>query len=375
MIKKITLFLLIGFYGFTQNLPLTENSKISILTCGLGPETYAMYGHTAIRIKDETINLDIVYNYGAFDFSTPNFALRFIKGDMQYFITQDVFAQFEFIYKQDNRSIYEQVLNLSLPEKQKLYQNLEKAINSDERFYTYKFIDRNCTTMVADKIKETLVLKTDIELVTKKQSYREILFPYMNNFWQKLGIQLIFGQKVDQKAQTAFLPLDFKNSLNTIKHNNKPLVIEEKSLNESNYKPHFDFLNSIYALLTIIVLLIISNKKGIQVIYFYVAGLFGVFFVWVGFYSLHEEVLNNYNILLFNPILLLFAYFFQKNKYQTVIRLGQLLILCLLIYLIIIANKIQLFTVLPLLILHFYWIYKIIISSKKLLPSKMNNGA
>jgi hypothetical protein len=93
MIKKllITLLLLVSFNGFSQNISLSEQAKVSILTCGTGPESYAMYGHTGIRIQDKVIGLDVVYNYGAFDFSTPNFIGRFVKGDLQYFITNESF--------------------------------------------------------------------------------------------------------------------------------------------------------------------------------------------------------------------------------------------------------------------------------------------
>jgi hypothetical protein len=31
------------------------------------------FGHTAIRISDPSQFIDLVYNYGAFDFNTPNF--------------------------------------------------------------------------------------------------------------------------------------------------------------------------------------------------------------------------------------------------------------------------------------------------------------
>ena len=75
MTKKLlfTFFILLNTIAFSQNISLSEKAKVSILTCGLGPESYAMYGHTGIRIQDSIHAIDVVYNYGAFDFSTPNF--------------------------------------------------------------------------------------------------------------------------------------------------------------------------------------------------------------------------------------------------------------------------------------------------------------
>ena len=70
-----------------QILPLSENAEVSIITCGTGSEIYSLFGHTAIRIKDTENQIDEVYNYGTFDFNTPNFILKFVKGDLQYFVT------------------------------------------------------------------------------------------------------------------------------------------------------------------------------------------------------------------------------------------------------------------------------------------------
>lgn len=81
MFKKTLsiLFLLFSFIGFSQSLPLTKDAKISVLTCGLGNETYSYFGHTGLRVSDPGNNFDVVYNYGTFDFRTPNFVLKFAK--------------------------------------------------------------------------------------------------------------------------------------------------------------------------------------------------------------------------------------------------------------------------------------------------------
>ena len=78
------------------------------------------YGHTAIRIQDSNNGIDQVYNYGALIFY-PNFALRFIKGDLQYLLL--VMIDFEYSYQLDNRSIYEQELKLQPAQKQQLLTN------------------------------------------------------------------------------------------------------------------------------------------------------------------------------------------------------------------------------------------------------------
>ena len=63
--------------------------------------------------------------------------------------------------------------------------------------------------MVVDKINGILG-KEYIKSNTTNQSYREILYPYMTDFYMKLGIQLIFGTKVDEPATAYFFHTNLK---------------------------------------------------------------------------------------------------------------------------------------------------------------------
>lgn len=367
MTKKIlfALLILISFNGFSQNISLSNQAKVSILTCGLGPESYAMYGHTGIRIQDSLNNLDVVYNYGAFDFSTPNFIGRFIKGDLQYFVTNGSFIDFYYNYQVENREIIEQELQLNPNQINRLFQQLNHSVYSNERFYTYKFIDRNCTTMVVDKI-NTILGKEYIKSNTSNQSYREILYPYMTNFYMKLGIQLIFGTKVDKPGTRLFLPYEFKEAISTTKVNgNKIEKSDAKILQVTKPETHFNWFNSIYSLITVLLFLVLLNKKWIKMSYFIFAGLLGLFFSLVGLYSLHEEILWNYNILLFNPMLLIFAWYYKKENRDKTILLGKIILAMLLIYLAYMTTKIHLEIVWPFIALHFYWIVKIVLQIKR----------
>lgn len=373
MTKKLlfALLILISFCGFSQNISLSEKAKVSILTCGLGPESYAMYGHTGIRIQDSIQAIDIVYNYGAFDFSTPNFIGRFIKGDLQYFVTNGSFIDFYYNYQAENREIIEQELQLNPTQINLLFQQLNHSVYSEERYYTYKFIDRNCTTMVVDKINGILG-KEYIKSDTKNQSYREILYPYMTDFYMKLGIQLIFGTKVDEPATRLFLPYKFKEAISYTKINGDSIEKSNETILEVS-KPEvpFNWLNSIYSLITILLVLVILNKKWITISYFVFAGLLGLFFSLVGLYSLHEEILWNYNILLFNPLLLVFAWYVKKGNKEKMILFGQIILAMVLIYLAYMTTKIHLEIVWPFIALHLYWIGKIVLQIKK---SKLARG-
>jgi hypothetical protein len=56
--------------------------KSALLLCyKQNPTLFFTYSY---RVSDAVLGVDVVYNYGAFDFSTPNFVMKFVKGDLQY---------------------------------------------------------------------------------------------------------------------------------------------------------------------------------------------------------------------------------------------------------------------------------------------------
>ena len=265
MLKKILLFSIVLFssIAFSQMPKLSQNAQVSIFTCDRGEELYSTFGHTALRIKDEFNALDVVYNYGYFDFRTENFYFKFVKGDLQYFMNATSYDDFVFEYKLDRREVIEQTLNLPLAKKQELFDALNKSLLSDEKFYTYKFIDRNCTTMITNKI-NGLYGKEQIQKVDDTSiSYRRLLYPYFENyFWYKLGINIVFGAKTDQNAQKLFLPIELLHSLDKAQFDGNPLVSKKEIVVQgATIQPKFSFFNSIYLICVILLIIVITNNK------------------------------------------------------------------------------------------------------------------
>ncbi len=374
MIKKIFLVFvfLLTQIGFSQLTPITTATKISLLTVGTSNEAHSLYGHTAIRINDVSTNFDYIYNYGMFDFSTKNFVLKFVKGDMKYFAAAYPYQDFEYSYRVENRSIYEQVLNLTLEEKQKLFEKLNISLSPESKFYTYKFIDRNCTTKVADVLNEVLDRKPILkENLDENKTYRDVLFPYAaHEFYQKLGINIIFGTKVDQTASKIFLPFDLYENVKKTQYHNKPLVTESKTLFKATKNDlGFSFLDSIYSLVFVLFLIVIFNSKVINIIYFSLLGLLGIFFSLVGFYSFHQEISWNYNVLLFNPFYLILVYFIIKNNPKWIMNTTIFCMSCIGIYLLYMLNKIHLLIVMPFIFANLVLLFRLIYRKINLLSS------
>lgn len=365
-------FFLFSFISFSQSIPLSDKCKISILTCGSGDQLYSTFGHTAIRIYDYERDLDVVYNYGMFDFNEGSFYLKFVKGDLQYFGATTSYQEFLMQYQFEQREVLEQTLNLDHDKQQQLFEFLNSSLQTEDKYYTYKFIDRNCTTMVVDKL--NLILGSEIiqKVDTKEPTYREVLNPYFENyFYYKFGISIIFGEKVDHKAEKLFLPIELFNSLAKCTIDGQKLVSSTDIIIKGiRPKMTFNFFDSIYFIVALLLLLGILNFKKINNLYFGILGLLGIFFCLVGLYSLHEELLWNYNALLFNP-LLLFVALLNKSKFKSILKL--VCLISFVIYTFIVISKPHFLLVLPFILATSILLIRSEISIKKLLTAIKNN--
>lgn len=363
LLRKALLFVLLFVFAnplIAQGYRLSDKAKVSVITCGSGDQLYSIFGHTGLRIFDPATNLDIVYNYGTFDFSTPNFYGKFVKGDLDYFLSTSSFQQFLNEYQSDNRDVFEQELNLNLAQKQQLLEALNKNLFTEERSYRYKFIDKNCTTMVMDKVNEVI---NGVQITKNKpyeSSYRAVINPYLESlYYEKLGINIIFGHRPDSEANQLFLPSELMASLAKLKVGNKPLVsttnthfLQDKSLLKTVW------WNTSYTLLFALLLLVFSNNRFVYLTYLTIAGLLGIFLIAVGLYSSHREVLWNYNALLFSPLFLpLIIYKLKKNskKIAFFIKLNSVLLLVYTLYL---AFQSYFMIMLPFIVTHGFILYR-----------------
>lgn len=365
----LQLLLLTATYSFGQSILLSKNTQVSVITCGTGNESYSLFGHTAIRVNDTINAIDVVYNYGAFDFNTPNFVMKFMKGDLQYFAVAHSYLDFINQYQYEQRSVYEQELNIPVSMKQELFDNLNTSLASGESHYTYKFIDKNCTSMVVDIINKTLKTTAIVKNVDTDITYRTILFPYFDNhFYEKLGTSIIFGKKVDQLGTQLFLPFELQKSLKKVFFQKNPLALENKTLLEFKNETPLSWWNNPYTYFILLIFIVFINKKSTDLFYLILLAVIGLFFSFVGFYSSHLELGYNYNILLFNPTLIGFVYFYWTKNKKGIYNLAVINILFLVIYFFVLINKAHFLLVLPLITSSGIVLVRLAMQNKKRIP-------
>ncbi len=194
-----------------QAQQLSETAQISLLTCSPGEELYARYGHTAIRVLDEANDMDIVFNYGIFDFNTDHFYWKFVRGETWYELGASPYRYFMYEYDRDNRPVYEQVLNFTPDQTNLLWQALVENYRPENRKYLYNFVFDNCATrpyqLIINVLGDSIV--SDYDGYTC-QTYRDFISHYTGQHtWANAGINLLFGPKADRpmtNGQRLFLP-------------------------------------------------------------------------------------------------------------------------------------------------------------------------
>ena len=185
-----------------QAQPLSPAAYVSLITYGPGQDDISsVFGHTEIRFNDPMTGLDRDYSYGGFDYNADSFVLKFLRGTLPYRISAHQLNQVAWYYEQNNRSIREQVLSLSGPQKQRLFTALETNLLPENREYRYKFYYDNCSTRPRDMITaamgDSLLWATTVKQPTK--SYRAWMNEYLGaKPWERLGMNLAIGRPADK---------------------------------------------------------------------------------------------------------------------------------------------------------------------------------
>ena len=316
MIKK-GLLILISFLFFS-NLSSANNSlRISLITCSGGSELYSTFGHSALRVIDSSKNQDIVFNFGLFDFNTPNFYLKFMQGKLNYMLGVQYTQDFIEAYKFDKRSVVEQVLNLTEEQEVKIVERLLYLYQPQFRNYLYSFLFKNCTTELRDLIYDGLNIdKVPLEKKIGK-THRELIDLYVGNMkWTKLGINLLLGSSLDRDItvyESMFLPDNLFDVLGKAESKGEKIVKETIVLNDVKRDPSegkTPFLLSPVFLFTLLLSLMvaslfISKLVILDKLLLGVVSVFGIVLPVIVIITDHVELLNNYNLLWCNPVYLI----------------------------------------------------------------------
>lgn len=307
-----------------------DTLSVSFVTCEPGPRIYELYGHSAIRIRSNgSAKFDLAFNYGMFDFNTPNFVWRFVLGKTDYHMAAYPFADFVAEYEQRGSAVIEQLLNLTAAEKQRLVASLVNTAMREGWTYRYNFFYDNCTTRARDEIEKCLDGKVvyPADSIKEAESYRSIVHKYTaGSPWSEFGEDLLLGQAADE-------PLDYRQKMFSpmyMERFNDGAVVVDSAGSERRLVaatkvyppthamrevsgfpiPPVGVFGAWLAIVTGVCFWEIRTKRivwGMEALMMAVQGVAGCLIALLFFFSEHPTVNTNWLLMLLNPVPLLYV--------------------------------------------------------------------
>ena len=297
--------------------PVEPDLTVSLITCYPGPEVYELCGHEAIRVRGK--DMDMVWNFGIFDFNQPNFIYRFVKGETDYKCAVYPFKWFLPEYEARGSRVVEQDLNLTPEETGKLVSLLEEAARPENATYRYNYVKDNCATRILTKLdastEQTIIYPDSVRYGT----FREEMKAYHKGYpWYQFGIDLALGSGLDYpltSREEMFVPVEMMKNISEAKFSDgRPLVKATRVLNEGREKstlpdtpwyagPLFWSWFMAFLVFGVVIWDLSNNRvfKPLYMLWFTITGLAGCLIAFLVFISVHEATSPNILILWLNP--------------------------------------------------------------------------
>ncbi len=333
-------------------ITLSPQAQITMLTASPGDELYSVFGHSALRVTDQHNNIDLVFNYGTFDFDTPNFYLQFTRGKLLYKLSVVPMQYFLLEYQYEGRAIFEQVLNLTPTEKQNVFDFLLINQLPENAYYHYDFFYDNCATRIRDLADDILnpiweeeinqeslryiqsLLNYEFEYepdLNGPRTFRDLLQPFLVNMpWSAFGIDLALGLPADKVATAwdyMYLPDEMLMAFALAVHpDGRPLVSEHRTILTKTLElspagtvsPQmvfwFVFVLGIFSLYAP------KYSKAFDKAFFSVLGLTGFVVVFLWFFTDHITTKANLNILWALPTHIYFIWVANYGNNRSIVK-------------------------------------------------------
>ena len=343
ILRYATLLVILLLSGNAQTYATDGNThapvdsvRISLLTCGPRQNIYSLYGHTAIRYEDQRNDIDIAVNYGMFSFGKPFFVLRFVFGLTDYEMGIENFDDFKSHYEPSGCGVWQQELNLTNAEKEAIASAITLNYEPQNRVYRYNYFYDNCTTRARDIITGNINGRIKYLASAKDSpSFRQMIHAYKENHrWARFGNDLLLGVKADfhtSSSEQQFLPHNLQKAFEKaliISPNGsiRPLIKHEGWVLTPTYQSQEkDFPLSPMQCATILAIIIVittiieyiksQNLWWIDALLITIDGLCGLI-LFAMIFSQHPTVNINLQILLLNPLSLIFVWNTVKKMRQ-----------------------------------------------------------
>ena len=322
----------------------SDSLQISLLTADPGPNAYDCFGHTGIRILDLKQGQDIVFHYGVYNYSEPNFIWHFVQGKCNYKMGGAYTSDFLDDYKYRRINVTEQVLDLDTAQANQLTQALLINYLPQNRNYRYSYLFDNCATRPFSMLYRWVPVNFDTTWV-QPITFRDMIHEMTGQGnWLDFGIAIAVAQRADDRALFAeqmFLPkylckaIDYAQTdghalaKETITHRNR---LQSESAEIKNELGQGKISPMLAACLLLIICIVLTGLRFVfpkqnkwQILlrifdsfWLLATGLAGCIVWFLNFFSEHPAVDNNLNCWWLLPTNLLFIAIIWIKKAEKV---------------------------------------------------------
>jgi hypothetical protein len=335
----VLVLLVLNLKGFSQTAKLSHNATISVLTMGPSQdELYSAFGHSGIRVYDSLQHIDIFFNYGVFTFNQPHFYLNFAKGNLNYMVDAYEYSDYLNYYIEHHRFVHEQILHLTAPQRQQIFDFLAWNIQPQNQYYRYDYFYNNCATKMRDVVKGVLKEGVIFDSTYIKTNYtiRNLTDLYLHQQpWGDLGIDICLGLPMDKKARPyeyMFLPDYIESSFDHATNNSvgEPLVRKKIIVYEPGpEKAPFHWFHPwiVFGCFLAFALFLTWRdwqmkklSKWFDIVLFLITGLLGILLLMLWTMTDHKAAANNFNLLWALPTHTVVAVALMRKQRSTWVR-------------------------------------------------------
>lgn len=289
-----------------------------------GEQIYQLEGHSALVVADS--NAVTAYNYGIFDFDSPNFVWRFVKGETDYMLAAYPFGYLEMEFRREGRRAVAHEIEMDSVQTLRVLNALRENLQPQNRVYRYNYVKDNCATRPLDIIEKALgdsivLAPGPFEAQSSlKPTFRNVMRLYHSGYpWYQFGIDLALGSGIDipiTRREMAFAPVELDGMLARASVDGHPLVKYTTVLNDvpadaAVLPPtpwHLTPMAVCCAFLALCVAVTVAGLRrgrrfrGFDAAFFGVLGLTGCLLTFLIFVSVHEATSPNYLYIWLNPL-------------------------------------------------------------------------
>ena len=324
--------------SLAQHAPkLSKAARVYMLYVAPGPDMYAVYGHSALWVSDEIVNVNNVYDYGVFDFESPHFYTNFLMGNMRYNRTQRDINSFVMPFYIQERPVSAKQIFLDSIAKQRLFDFLWNNAQPGHDTYHYDFVKDNCATQLKHLMDSASYGQIKWNYYSDRQCLRTLLYEDMESmYWTKFGYGLLLGAGADtllDHSMENFLPQYLFRNLGNAGYRNADLSGPNEPV--LNVTPTWVIDDIWYGSPAVVFGLILLGMlalvywlkipKAVDVVWFLVIGILGCIIFFMSNFTAHHVMKHNWNLLWTHPFFLIWPFVLGFLHKKGVRRYGQLL--------------------------------------------------